>query len=122
MNSEEFDEYDKSEQVISHDEIINNFIYNEGNNILLFSEDLKKRFFNYFLDKMYYTELITFIIDQKFEKKPVVKLTDRHHLFLDIYRQEINSTLFVLNNFLTRYRKLIISENDWVDFCIKYTS
>lgn len=119
MDSEEFDE---SEQVISHDEIINNFIYNEGNNILLFSEDLKKRFFNYFLDKMYYTELITFIIDQKFEKKPVVKLTDRHHLFLDIYRQEINSTLFVLNNFLTRYRKLIISENDWVDFCIKYTS
>ena len=29
MNSEEFDEF---EQVVSKDEIINNFIYNEGNN------------------------------------------------------------------------------------------
>jgi hypothetical protein len=58
MNSEE--EYES--EIISKDEIINNFINDEGYNILLFSEDLKKRVFNYFLDKMYYDELLSFII------------------------------------------------------------
>ena len=118
MNSEEF------EKVVSHDEIINNFINDEGYNILLFSEDLKKRVFNYFLDKMYYTELMSFIIDQKFGVK--VNLNDKQllYLFKKVYKQEINSTLFVLNNFLTklRYSKLQISENDWINFCLKYTS
>jgi hypothetical protein len=102
-----------------HEILTKETFYNKyGYDLLLFTEELKK--FNYFLDKMFYTELFDFISSTYFNQ--LIK-TYNISLFSVEYHSEINDTLYVLNNFLKRrYKNLQISHNQWSYFCFIYTT
>lgn len=115
MSSDE--EFEENETI---EEKIDLFIHTHSHSILLLSEDLRNRF-SYFITKAYSFELIDFLMNCKlrsFQRE----YSYIPYSFIQEYNTEIDTTLFVVNNFLHCYfRKFQISKNDWIDFCFTTT-
>lgn len=114
-------EQDEEEIILSEDELINKFINTNNNIIMRLCNDIK--IYNYFLDRMYYTELMSFIIDKHTTVRNAIKLTKFNLKFMKIYKNEILSSLYILNNGLANiFYELQITEYEWLEFCYKNTS
>lgn len=124
-NSNYSDDNDSIEQLIDE------FEFHESEKIHDFYYDLKNRF-PWFIDDMEYHDIFHFIIDQRFSQYQSYSYpnhtTNRQlDYFEQEYRDEINTTLFVLNNFLKNqsiktYKKLKINYQDWFEFCSNFTT
>jgi len=108
---------------------IDQFEFNESEKIHNLYYDLKNRFI-WFIDDMDYHDLFNFIIDHRFSQYQgcyILASNRQFDYFQQEYRNEINTTLFVLNNFLKNqsiktYKKLKINYQDWFEFCYIFTT
>lgn len=114
---------------ISIEELIEEFEFNESDKILDLYYDLKNRI-PYFIDDMQFFDIFSFIIDNRFSqyKKYLFEATHSQlEYFKNEYCDEINTSLFVLNNFLKIqnpkiYKRLNINYQDWFEFCYNFTT
>ena len=122
-NSDYSDDHDTLEQLIE------TFEFHESEKIHDLYYDLKNRFI-WFIDDLQFHDILYFIIDQRFSQYQgyTISASNRQlDYFEQEYRDEINTTLFVLNNFLKSqsiktYKKLKINYQDWFDFCYNFTT
>lgn len=120
---------DCSDNHNSIEHLIEKFEFNESDKIHDFYYDLKNRF-TWFIDSMKYHDIFHFIIDQRFSQYQgcyILASNRQFDYFEQEYRNEINTTLLVLNNFLKiqnikTYKKLKINYQDWFDFCYNFTT
>lgn len=102
---------------------IDKFIFNESDYIMDVYYDLKDRI-PYFLDKLGFSDLLHFIVDIKFN---MYKNTHRYNqqqldYFEHEYKQEVDGILYVLNNYLCKYKKLQIDYNTFLLFSYRFTT
>lgn len=102
---------------------IDKFIFNESDYIMDVYYDLKDRI-PYFIDQLGFSDLLHFIIDIKFNM-----YRDNHNYhqpqldyFEHEYKKEIDSILYVLNNYLRKYNKLQINYNTFLLFSYRFTT
>jgi hypothetical protein len=110
----------EEEEILTESDIIEDFNYNYSIPIQKLSTDLESRF-HYFLDKRgMYSNLYTLILDMYLNQK--IQLYFVPNLFINANETEINTTLFVINNYLhTNFKKLQINKNIWINFCFENT-
>jgi len=117
MSSEE--DFDEFEEILTLEEQIELFIHNYSYSILLLSEDVKNRFYH-FLYNTNSSKLMEFIIDCKF-KTFFREYSYIPSTYINEFSTEIDTTLFVVNNFLMiHFKKFQISRGDWIDFCFTH--
>ena len=118
------DSCNSDEIVKTKHDLIDSFEFNESDIILDFYYDLKGRF-SYFIDDMNFCDLLNFIIDQKFSQfYGYNNNADYNQIkyFDQEYSMEINTTLWILNNFLKKYKRFQVNYNDWFEFCYNFTT
>lgn len=128
-NDEDDDEDDGYDYEKSTEELIEDFESHESEKIHDFYDDFKYRF-PWFIDSMEYHDILNFIIDQRFSQYqgyPILASNRQFNYFEKEYGTEINSSLFVINNFLRiqnikTYKYLEINYQDWFDFCYNFTT
>jgi len=118
----------ENESVSNHSEefendVIDKFILDETPHIMDLYYDIRNRT-PYFLDKLSLADLTCFIIDNKFEFYHDKKKTLRPELdyFEWKYSTEINSSLYVINQYLKKYKKCVITYNVFLPFSYDYTT
>lgn len=103
---------------------IDDFILNESNSTFGLMCDLQNRFC-YFLDIMNSSHLLSFIIDLKFNLSyNIVNNYSNTQInkFINKNNNELFVTLWVVNRYLSKFKRLQINRHDWLEFCYKYTS
>ena len=114
---------------ISIEQLIEEFEFYESDKIRDLYYDLKNRI-PYFIDDMQFFDIFSFIMDNRFSqyKKYLFEATHSQlEYFKNEYCDEINTSLFVLNNFLKIqnpkiYKRLNINYQDWFEFCYNFTT
>lgn len=112
---EHFEDFEENE--------IDKFIYYESDYIMDLYYDLKDRL-PYFLDKLTFSNLLHFIIDLKFGIYKNNKRYNQHTLdyFENEYQQEIQGMLYVINNYLHKYKKFQITYDVFLLFSYDFTT
>lgn len=104
---------------------VENFIINESENVYILKTDLQSRYY-YFLDKINTGDLLSFIIDLKFEYDSFnyVKCSNKQiNNFIKENKNELHDSLVLVNRYLCKFKpKLQINYDDWDEFCYKYTT
>ena len=102
---------------------IDAFIFKETDYIMDLYYDIKDRI-PYFLDKLQFSDLLHFIIDLKFSLYNNNKRYDNKNLtyFEHEYTQEINGILYVINNYLYKYKKLQVNYDTFLLFSYDFTT
>jgi hypothetical protein len=116
-----------SDDHITLEQLIDDFYLHESEKIHDLYYDINR--FCWFIDDMEFHDLFNFIINQRFSQYQNYTISaSKHQLdYFELeYRDEINTTLFVLNNFLKNqniktYKKLKINYQDWFEFCYNFT-
>jgi hypothetical protein len=113
--SENHEDFEESE--------IDKFIFKETDYIMDIYYDLKDRI-PYFLDKLHFSDLLHFIIDIKFNLYKNKTIYNQKHInyFEDEYAQEIHCILYVLNNYLLKYKKFQIDYETFLLFSYNFTT
>lgn len=107
------EEYYSDEQVQYN--ILDDFIYNELDNVLDLYHDIINRF-PYFLNSKSY-HFTQFVIDNCILKSWTTSKVVVNNDYVTYYENEIETTLWVLNNFLGKKRLPLISMTSWIEFC-----
>lgn len=99
------------------------FITNETDYIMDLYYDLQDRF-PYFLDKARFPDIINLVIDNIFG---IYKNNKRYNLkdfeyFIREYNSEINASIYVINNYLSKYKKSTITYNVFTKFAYDFTT
>lgn len=118
------DLYISDDSYVSINEQIDTFISNESDNIINLKYDLENRFC-YFLDKMNSGDLLSFIVDIKFNSVSDINnyYSDKEiNSFINENNNEISVSLWIVNRYLSKFKKIQISYDIWLEFCYKYTS
>lgn len=113
--SDHYEEFEETE--------IDKFIFTETDYIMDLYYDIKDRI-PYFLDKLHFHHLLHFIIDLKFGHYKIPSKYNEKQLnyFEHEYQQEIHGMLYVINNYLTKYKKFQIDYNTFLLFSYKFTT
>lgn len=126
-NNSDYSDDDNKPKTI--EQLIETFEFHESEKIHDLYYDIKYRFC-WFIDDLQFHDLFNFIIDQRFSQYQSysISASNRQLDYFELqYRDEINTTLFVLNNFLKSqsiktYKHLKISYQDWFEFCYNFTT
>ena len=118
----DFDNSSEDEFYDSIDNKIDKFISDETDYILDLYYELKDKF-PYFLDKMSFHNLLTFIINNKFTNV----ITKRYNpntldYFYSEYSSEITATLSIINQYLSKYKKFQLNFDTYIQFACYYTT
>ena len=102
---------------------IDKFIFDETDYILDLYYDLRDRL-PYFLDKLKFSDLLHFIINIKFNLKYNCKRynPDKLYYFESEYSTELTTFLYVINNYMKKYKNFIISYDIFLIFAYQFTS
>lgn len=114
-HSDFYEEFDKDQ--------IDEFITNETDYIMDLYYDLQDRF-PYFLDKARFPDIINFIIDNHFglyKNKKKYNEKDMEY-FIYEYNSEINASLYVINNYLQKYKKFSLEYDIFIKFAYDFTT
>ena len=104
-------------------EQIDNFISYETDYIMDLYYELQDRI-PYFLDKMRFHHLLHLIVDIKFNvyKNNKRYNNDNVYNFEHEYKEEIRGVLYLINNWLTKYKKLQINYDTFLLFAYDNTT
>jgi hypothetical protein len=102
---------------------IDKFIFDETDYIMDLYYDLRDRL-PYFLDKLKFSDLLHFIINIKFNLKYNCKRynPDKLYYFESEYSTELTTFLYVINNYMKKYKNFIISYDIFLIFAYQFTS
>jgi hypothetical protein len=102
---------------------IDKFIFYETDYIMDLYYDLRDRL-PYFLDKLHFTDLLDFIIDIKFNLSYNYKSYNPGTLdyFESEYSTELIACLYVINNYMKKYKKFTIGYDIFLLFAYEFTS
>lgn len=102
---------------------IDKFIFNEADYIMDLYYDLRDRL-PYFLDKLKFADLLHFIAELKFNLYQNNKRYNQERLyyFESEYNTELIACLYVINNYLNKYKKFTISYDIFLLFAAEFTS
>ena len=99
------------------------FTFDETDYIMDLYYDLRDRL-PYFLDKLKFSDLLHFIINIKFNLKYNCKRynPDKLYYFESEYSTELTTFLYVINNYMKKYKNFIISYDIFLIFAYQFTS
>ena len=102
---------------------IDKFIFDETDYIMDLYYDLRDRL-PYFLDKLKFSDLLHFIINIKFNLKYNCKRynPDKLYYFESEYSTELTTFLYVINNYMKKYKNFIINYDIFLIFAYQFTS
>lgn len=104
---------------------IDKFMFYETDYIMYLYYDLRNRL-PYFLDKLHFSDLLHFIIDIKYNLnynynyKPYN--SNKLYYFEAEYNTELEAYLYVINNYMKKYKKFTIGYDDFLLFAHEFTS
>lgn len=110
-----------------HEEIendqIDEFITYETDYIMDLYYDLQDRL-PYFLDKARFPDIMNLIIDNKFDIYTNNKRYDTRDLeyFKNEYKSEIDASIYVINNYLKKYRRFSLDYDIFTKFAYDFTT
>ncbi len=99
------------------------FTFDETDYIMDLYYDLRDRL-PYFLDKLKFSDLLHFIINIKFNLKYNCKRYNPYKLyyFESEYSTELTTFLYVINNYMKKYKNFIINYDILLIFAYEFTS
>jgi hypothetical protein len=102
---------------------IDKFMFDESDYIMDLYYDLRDRL-PYFLDKLTFADLLHFIVELKFNLTYNCKPYDSKKLyyFESEYSTELEACLYVINNYMKKYKRFIISYDVFLIFAYEFTS
>lgn len=131
MNPNDYKDIDSKYNSFSEDESryiydqdpIDHFISHETDYILDLYYDIRDRV-PYFLDRIRFPDLFNFILDNKFNMYKNEKYYDERKLdkFYTEYKSEINGILYVINGYLSKYKKFQIDSDIFWLFAYDFTT
>jgi hypothetical protein len=103
--------------------IIDKFMFDESDYIMDLYYDLRDRL-PYFLDKLQFADLLDFIVDIKYNLRYNCKpyTADKLNYFESEYSTELETCLYVINNYMKKYKKFTIRYDIFLIFASEFTS